>query len=258
VVDVLPFCEALRERTASRPSDAGCDFMTDLLVGRGTRDDYVQLLAQHYFVYEALEAAGERHAGDPVAARFLSPALTRLPAIRSDLAFLLGDDWRSRIAPLPTTAEYVRRIEDVAGGWVGGFVAHHYTRCLGDLSGGHLIRTVLQRRFGFDTNGVGFFLFAEIADPKGFKATYRQQLDAVDWTDAERDRVIDEVLVAYRYCTALFADLAAAKAAGDGAGVTGAGAEDAGAAGAGVAGAAGAPAPVGAPHASGRLGVPAA
>lgn len=247
MADVLPFCEALRARTAARPADAGCDFMTDLLVGRGTRDDYVQLLAQHFFVYEALEAAGERHAGDPVAERFLSPALTRLPAIRSDLAFLLGDDWRERIVPLPTTSEYVRRIADVAGGWVGGFVAHHYTRCLGDLSGGHLIRTVLQRRFGFDTNGVGFFLFAEIADPKGFKATYRQQLDAVDWTEAERERVIDEVLVAYRYCTALFADLAAAKAAGEGAG---------------VAGAAGAPVASGAPRASGGLagglGVPAA
>ncbi|GAB2976744.1 biliverdin-producing heme oxygenase [Frigoribacterium salinisoli] len=210
--NVLPFCEVLHERTASRPADAGCDFMTDLLIGRGTRDDYVQLLAQHFFVYEALEAAGEQRAADPVAARFLSPALTRLPAIRSDLAFLLGDDWRDRIEPLPSTREYVQRLSDVAATWTGGFIAHHYTRCLGDLSGGHIIRSVLQRRFGFDTNGVGFFLFAEVAEPKAFKATYREQLDAVDWTHDERERVIDEVLVAYRLCTALFADLAAAKA----------------------------------------------
>lgn len=213
MTNVLPFCDALRERTAARPADVGCDFMTDLLVGRGTRDDYVQLLAQHYFVYEALEAAAEQRAHDPVAAPFLSPALTRLPAIRADLEFLLGPDWRRRIEPLPTTRAYVQRLHDVAATWTGGLIAHHYTRCLGDLSGGHLIRTVLQRRFGFDTNGVGFFLFAEIADPKQFKATYRQQLDAVGWSDEERDRVIDEVLVAYGYCTALFDDLAAAKAA---------------------------------------------
>jgi len=213
VSNVLPFCEVLHERTAARPADPGCDFMTDLLIGRGTRDDYVQLLAQHYFVYEALEAAGERRAADPVAARFLSPALTRLPAIRSDLSFLLGDDWRDRIDPLPSTREYVQRLADVAATWTGGFIAHHYTRCLGDLSGGHIIRSVLQRRFGFDTNGVGFFLFAEIAEPKAFKATYREQLDAVAWSDEERERVIDEVLVAYRLCTALFADLAAEKVA---------------------------------------------
>ena len=46
--------------------------MTDLMKGEGTREDYIALVAQHYFVYEALEAAGEAFAGDPVAAPFLS------------------------------------------------------------------------------------------------------------------------------------------------------------------------------------------
>jgi len=209
---VIPFSEAVRERTAERvPVDAGGSFMTDLLIGRGTRDDYVQMLAQHYFVYAALEDAARRWAHDPVAAAFLSPALTRLPAIEADLAFLLGDDWRDRVAPLPTTRAYVTRISE-ASTWVGGFIAHHYTRCLGDLSGGHLIRTILQRRFGFDTNGVGFFLYAEIGRPKAFKTTYRQQLDAVAWSADERERVLDEVCVAYRFSVDLFADLAQAKA----------------------------------------------
>jgi len=71
----------------------------------------------------------------------------------------------------------------------------------------------MQRRFGFDTNGVGFFLFAEIAAPKQFKSTYRQQLDAVDWSPEERERVLDEVAVAYEFSTELFVALAAAKAA---------------------------------------------
>ncbi|MET4053389.1 heme oxygenase [Frigoribacterium sp. PvP054] len=210
---VIPFSEAVRERTAERvPADVGCSFMTDLLIGRGTRDDYVQLLAQHFFVYSALEDAAERWSGDPVVAPFLAPGLTRLPAIEADLAFLLGDDWRALVSPLPTTRAYVDRIER-ASSWAGGFIAHHYTRCLGDLSGGHLIRSILQRRFGFDTNGVGFFLFAEIAEPKSFKTTYRRQLDAVAWSAAERERVLDEVCAAYRFSTELFADLAAAKAA---------------------------------------------
>ena len=211
---VIPFSQALRERTSAAASstDVGCGFMTDLMTGRGTRDDYVQMLAQHHVVYEALEAAAERWAGDAVAEPFLSPALTRLPTIQADLAFLLGDDWRERIEPLPVTARYVRRIE-TASQWVGGFIAHHYTRYLGDLSGCQIIRTLMQRQFGFETNGVGFFLFAEIARPKEFKGTYRQQLDAVDWTADERERVIDEVVVAYRFSTELFVELAAAKAA---------------------------------------------
>jgi heme oxygenase len=211
---VIPFSQALRERTWTGHSDSeGAGFMTDLMSGKGTRDDYIALVAQHYFIYEALEAAAECMKDDPVAAAFITPKLTRLPAIEADLRFLIGDDWREQITPLPTTARYVARINEVAASWSGGFIAHHYTRYLGDLSGGQVIRTLMQRQFGFETNGVGFYLFGEIAKPKEFKETYRAQLDAVDWDEAERSRVIDEVLVAYRFNTELFLDLADAKAA---------------------------------------------
>jgi len=210
---VIPFSQALRERTWSSHGDSeGADFMTDLMSGRGTRDDYIALVAQHYFIYEALEAAAATMADDEVAARFISPRLTRLPAIEADLEFLLGSGWRDTISPLSTTQRYVERINGVAASWPGGFIAHHYTRYLGDLSGGQVIRALMQRQFGFETNGVGFYLFDEIASPKRFKETYRDELDAVDWSAEERDRVIDEVLIAYRFNTDLFVDLAAAKA----------------------------------------------
>ena len=71
----------------------------------------------------------------------------------------------------------------------------------------------MQRQFGFETNGVGFYLFDQIGKPKEFKETYREQLDAVAWDEAERDRVIDEVVTAYGFNTDLFVDLADAKAA---------------------------------------------
>ncbi|MCU1475493.1 MAG: biliverdin-producing heme oxygenase [Subtercola sp.] len=212
--NVIPFSKALRERTWSGHGESeGAGFMSDLMSGRGSRDDYIALVAQHYFIYEAIESAAEKMTDDPTAAPFISPKLTRLPAIREDLRFLIGDDWLEQITPLNTTARYVARINEVGEGWPGGFIAHHYTRYLGDLSGGQVIRTLMQRQFGFETNGVGFYLFADIAKPREFKETYRAQLDAVGWSDAERDRVIDEVIEAYRFNTALFIDLANAKAA---------------------------------------------
>ena len=63
-----------------------------------------------------------------------------------------------------------RRI-DTPGRWAGGFVAHHYTRYLGDLSGGQAIGRLMKRHFGFETNGILFYLFDQIADPKAFKET---------------------------------------------------------------------------------------
>ena len=113
---VLPFSQALRERTWSGHGESeGATFMSDLMTGKGTREDYIALVAQHYFVYEALEGAAAVFADDPVAAPFLSDQLTRLPALESDLGFLLGDRWRDAIAPLATTARYVRRIREISG-----------------------------------------------------------------------------------------------------------------------------------------------
>ncbi len=212
---VIPFSQALRERTWTSHGDSeGASFMKDLMSGTGSREDYIALVAQHYFIYEALEAAAEKFADDTLASPFISPSLTRMPALEQDLEFLLGADWRDQISPLPTTDRYVKRINEVAAdNWAGGFVAHHYTRYMGDLSGGQAIGRLMQRHFGFDTNGIGFYLFDQIASPKEFKETYRDQLDAVTWTAEERERVIDEVLVAYRFNTELFEDLSAAKAA---------------------------------------------
>lgn len=213
MADVIPFSTALRERSrTAHSSSEGAGFMSDLMKGEGTRDDYIALVAQHWFIYEALEAVAVRMRLDPVASVFISDKLTRLPALESDLAFLIGPDWRERIEPLPTTRRYVDRINQVGATWAGGFVAHHYTRYLGDLSGGLYIGRLMARRFGFETNGIGFYLFADIADPAAFKDVYREQLDAAPWDAEEQERVIEEVLVAYRFNTELFDDLARAKA----------------------------------------------
>ena len=210
----IPFSAALRERSSSAHSGSEhAGFMADLMSGKGTRDDYIALVAQHWFIYEALEAAAERMKADPVASLFISDRLTRLPALEADLDVLIGPDWRERIEPLPTTKRYADRIRQVGVAWAGGFVAHHYTRYLGDLSGGVFIGRLMARQFGFETNGIGFYLFHDIADPKAFKDVYREQLDAAPWDAAEQERVIDEVLAAYRFNTDLFADLAASKAA---------------------------------------------
>ncbi|KQS01613.1 MULTISPECIES: biliverdin-producing heme oxygenase [Microbacterium] len=209
----IPFSTALRERSSGAHSGSeSAGFMADLLKGEGTREDYVALVAQHWFIYEALEGAADRMRRDPVASVFISDKLTRLPALEADLAFLIGDDWTQRITPLPTTERYVARIRQVGATWAGGFVAHHYTRYLGDLSGGLFIGKLMARRFGFETNGIGFYIFGDIADPKAFKDVYREQLDAAPWDEAEKQRVIDEVLLAYRFNTELFDDLARAKA----------------------------------------------
>jgi len=205
---VIPFSELLRRRAArSAGSPAGNDFMADLRSGGCDVADYADLLGQYSFVYDALERAADRMADNPVVAPFVTSQLTRLPAIRADLEYLIGPDWSELVCPLPATTAYVRRLNEVAATWPGGFVAHHYTRYLGDLSGGDLTGRVLAEQFGFDTNGILFYIFDQVADPAAFESTYRAQLDAAPWSAEERERVIAEVELARALDDGLLAQL---------------------------------------------------
>jgi len=212
---VTPFSELLRRRTMrSHGSSADSGFMHDLVGGRCDVADYAALLGQYAFVYDALERAADRMADHPVAAPFVTSQLTRMPAIRADLEYLVGPDWSELVCPLPATTAYVRRLNEVAATWPGGFVAHHYTRYLGDLSGGHAMGRLLGEQFGFDTNGILFYIFDQVADPSAFQDTYRAQLDAAPWSAEERERVIAEVELAYALDAGLLAGLDATRRPG--------------------------------------------
>jgi heme oxygenase len=186
--------------------------MTDLMAGRATLDDYTALVVQHWAIYEALEDGAEALRVHPLVAPFIAPELTRLPSLERDLAALLGDDWRSRLELVPATVDYAARIREVAAEWPAGFVAHHYTRYLGDLSGGVHIGRVVAQQFGFgdaDAAGASFYRFEGISDPAAFKDAYRALLDAAPWAPDEAERVIAEVLSAYDRNTRIFEQLAA-------------------------------------------------
>src|SRR5918997_2454519 len=85
-------------------------FVTALMSGRLGVAAYPRLASQHYFIYEALEGAGAAQADDPVAGPFVALDLHRLPSLKRDLAHLLGDGWRSRIAPLSSVERYAERL----------------------------------------------------------------------------------------------------------------------------------------------------
>ncbi|GAB3237527.1 hypothetical protein GCM10027447_36720 [Glycomyces halotolerans] len=177
--------------------------------------DYTRWHAQQYFVYEAIEAAGERWRGHPVAGAFVFDELLRAEAIAADLEFLIGPGWRAVAAPLESTSRYVERIERSANADPGGYIAHSYTRYLGDLSGGQAFGKAARRAYGFAERGAAFYRFASIDDIGAFKNEYRSRLDAAALGESERRAVIDEVLGAYDYNGALLEELAAGFASPD-------------------------------------------
>ncbi len=88
-------------------------------------------------------------------------------------------------------------------------MAHHYTRYLGDLSGGQIIRGTAEKTWGFERKGDGvrFYVFEQISNPAAFKREYRELLDAVNADDLEKQRIVDECKRAFALNTAVFREL---------------------------------------------------
>ncbi|MEO3973122.1 biliverdin-producing heme oxygenase [Streptomyces sp. CAU 1734] len=205
-----PFSTLIRVASHEQHTEAETSpFMGHLLGGRLGVEAYARYTEQLWFVYRALEEAAQSLEDDPVAGPFIQPGLFRTAELERDLAHLLGAGWQSRARALPATEAYAARVAECARTWPAGYVAHHYTRYLGDLSGGQIIRDRAEKTWGFERKGDGvrFYVFEEIGNPAAFKREYRELLDAVNADDLEKQRIIEECKRAFDFNGAVFREL---------------------------------------------------
>ncbi|MBF6191382.1 biliverdin-producing heme oxygenase [Nocardia sp. CDC186] len=209
--EAVPFSTQIRTATAQQHAEAeNSRFMSDMLGGSLGVDSYHRYTGQLWFIYRALEQRWATLADDPVAGPFIRPELARTAELERDLTHLLGPGWRTGLEPLPATAAYAERIDECAREWPAGYIAHHYTRYLGDLSGGQVIRGTAEKLWNLPHRGDGvrFYVFDGVGNPAAFKREYRGLLDQLDLDDLERRRVLDEGKRAFAMNTAVFEELA--------------------------------------------------
>jgi heme oxygenase (biliverdin-producing, ferredoxin) len=200
--DTVQLSTLLREGSQAEHTQAEeSGFMTQLMRGGINARGYADYLARLRRVYAALEDAAATLVDDPIAGPFIDPALERLAALDADL-----EHWGPGDGTSAATDAYVARIDDAAR-WGGTFLAHHYTRYLGDLSGGQVAGRLLSRELG--PEGLTFYAFPAIPKPKPYKDAYRAKLDAAPLTPAEKSRVLDEVKATFQHNGALFSELGA-------------------------------------------------
>lgn len=204
-----PLSQALRATTRQAHDRAHQSaYMEALLAGSLTIDGYARLAAQYYFIYRTLEDATRAMRNDPIGSRFALPELTRLPALEKDLEFLLGPRWKVTIDPSPATTKYCQRMRAVAFDSSAGLAAHHYTRYLGDLAGGQVVRALLKNTYGVTEDGALFYRFDQISNPRAFRTRYRELLDTAPWSPRERRHTLDEAVLAFELNIAVLTELA--------------------------------------------------
>ena len=203
----IPLSTAMRQGSLAQHSDAeNATFTSELMAGRINEAGYTDYLRRLRVVYAALEEVGRGLADDPIAAELHDPALERLAAIEADIAH--WSNGGSLDVDSPAATAYAERVRAAASSPLR-FVAHHYTRYLGDLSGGLAIGRIIDRTYGSTGQGIAFYHFETIAKPKEYKDGYRARLDALPLDAAQRDEVVAEVQEAFRHNQAVFDELSA-------------------------------------------------
>jgi heme oxygenase len=176
--------------------------ISDMLRGDVSRAGYVLLQRNLLAAYQALEAGLERHRDTPALAGLAKYRLDRTSAMEADLNALCDGDF-SAVPMLPAGEAYAKRIEDAAKGDGELLIAHAYTRYLGDLSGGQILKKLLARKPGLTPEELSFYDFPAYADLAALKAEYRGALDDAGKLATSPQAVIDEGSVAFQLNTDL-------------------------------------------------------
>uniref|UniRef100_A0A8C7WM33 heme oxygenase (biliverdin-producing) n=1 Tax=Oryzias sinensis TaxID=183150 RepID=A0A8C7WM33_9TELE len=155
-----------------------------------------------YFVYTAMEEEMEKNKDHPHVAPIYFPVeLHRSEALARDLEYFYGEDWENQ--------PYVDRIREVGQKEPVLLVAHSYTRYMGDLSGGQILKKVAQRALKLPPTGEGvnFYQFEGIHSHRGFKQLYRSRMNELDLDMETKLRIVEESNRAFGFNMMVFSEL---------------------------------------------------
>lgn len=183
-------------------------------IDRGT---YARLLFNLRRVYIQLEAGLTLHRAHPLLGRLYLPVLFRQRELERDLQALCA---HGVPAPAPSggggeagsaaTDRYCQRLAHLTEEDPALLIGHFYTRYLGDLSGGQILRRLLAPVLSLPPGeGLRFYDFAGYPDTAPLRDEVRQRLDslAVDPTGPLGQRLVDEARHAFALNQALFEEL---------------------------------------------------
>ena len=199
----------LREGTKKAHTMAeNVGFVRCFLRGVVEKKSYRKLVGNFYFIYCAMEEELEKHKNHPVVSKIYFPELNRKKSLEEDLAFYYGPNWLEEIELSKGGQKYVARIREISETQPELLVGHSYTRYLGDLSGGQILKTISQRAMNLNgSDGVSFYEFPTIKDEKAFKDGYRSSLAEAPVDDTMAEAIVEEANDAFGINMELFQEL---------------------------------------------------
>ena len=203
------FSKKIKKDTSKSHSMAeNTGFVTNFLAGVVSKESYKQLIADFYFIYTALEEQVEKFKDDPFIAPIAFDELKRVPALEKDCEFYWGKGWKSIITPTDACKNYVKRVKKINAKFL---VGHHYTRYLGDLSGGQILKNIANKSMNLNGEGLAFYEFENIPHAGNFKNRYRTALDNLPITWSDGELIINEANYAFKLNMDVFDEIGSKK-----------------------------------------------
>ena len=202
---------ALQLKTETKKSHTAAEntkFVGSFLRGVISEKSYKQLVANFYFIYRAMEEEIDKLKDHPVVGKIRFELLNRTNALERDLRYYYGPTWRRDIVPSEECQRYVNRIREVAEDDPELLVGHHYTRYMGDLSGGQILKGIAEKALDLRKGeGLHFYEFEGIADKQGFKTQYRNTLNMLPINQSQVNAIITEANWAFRLNMFMFDEI---------------------------------------------------
>ena len=208
-MSVTDFSIQIKEGTKKSHSAAeNTSFVASFLRGVVSKESYKKLICDLYFVYSAMEEEVDNLKDHPIIGQLQLSDLNRVNALEQDLRFFYGPIWRHHVKPTEQCQRYVNRIREVSEDEPELLIGHHYTRYMGDLSGGQILRGIAEKSLNLkDNEGLWFYEFEGITDKKGFKTQYRNTLNTIPITQSMANAIINEANYAFRLNMYMFDEL---------------------------------------------------
>ena len=201
----------LREGTKKSHTMAeNTGFVACFLKGVVEKTSYRKLIGDLYFVYKAMEEEIDRLVQEdhPVIKHIGFKELFRRQTLEKDLEFYYGNNWLDQIKISESAKSYVDRIRLVANESPELLVGHHYTRYIGDLSGGQILKKIAKKALNLrGDDGLNFYEFKLIEDEKLFKKSYSKTLNKLPIDQKIADNIIEEANEAFAYNMKMFREL---------------------------------------------------
>jgi len=201
----------LREGTKKSHTMAeNTGFVTCFLKGVVEKTSYRKLISDLYFVYQAMEEEIQRLVNEnhPIVKHLDFKELFRQKTLESDLFYYYGENWINQIQISDSAQNYVQRIRSVAKESPELLVGHHYTRYIGDLSGGQILKKIAKKALNLEgDNGLCFYEFQMIKDEKEFKKLYSDTLNNLPIDQIAADNIVEEANKAFNYNMEMFKEL---------------------------------------------------